>query len=289
MFSKKEINEYFLNGFIVKSNFINPSITSKFKKEIDSIIGESSLGNHDKTKMEMEPNQKITGRKVRRLYEPCTHYPLFEEYASSSLVLDHAECLLGKNIFFHYSKLNMKASSVGAVVEWHQDLAYYPLTNKDSLAILLYIDDATKNNGCLKVIPKYHTKKLLNHTTNGFFQGMITEKFDTTKAMNLEGKSGTAIFMHCMVPHASNMNTSNFQRRTLISSYRAADAFPILINSRESSPEKYAKIVRGDEQMNARFTMKSFPIPKYHEDAKSLFSLQDRAKKTLINDKSLLL
>ena len=84
-------------------------------------------------------------------------------------------------------------------------------------------------------------------------------------------------------------NTSNFQRRTLISSYRAADAFPILINSRESSPEKYAKIVRGDEQMNARFTMKSFPIPKYHEDAKSLFSLQDRAKKSLINDKSLLL
>ena len=68
MFSKKEINEYFLNGFIVKSNFINPSIISKFKKEIDSIIGESSLGNHDKTKMEMEPNQKITGRKVRRLY-----------------------------------------------------------------------------------------------------------------------------------------------------------------------------------------------------------------------------
>ena len=287
MFSKKEIDEYFINGFIVKENFIDSSMISKFKKEIDSIIGESSLESHDKTKMEMEPRQKPNGRKVRRIYEPCTHYPLFEEYASSPLVLDHVECLLGKNIVFHYSKLNMKASCVGAVVEWHQDLAYYPLTNKDSLAILLYIDDASKDNGCLKVIPKYHTKKLLNHTRNGFFQGMITEKFDTSKALNLEGKSGAAIFMHCMVPHASNMNTSSFQRRTLISSYRAADAFPILINSRESSPEKFAKIVRGNEQMNARFTMRSFPIPKYYEDAKSLFSLQDRAKKFLTNDKSL--
>jgi hypothetical protein len=28
------------------------------------------------------------------------------------------------------------------VVEWHQDLAFYPLTNSDSLAILIYLDTA---------------------------------------------------------------------------------------------------------------------------------------------------
>ena len=43
---------------------------------------------------------------------------------------------------FHYSKINMKPPSIGSVVEWHQDLSYYPLTNSSSLAVLIYLDDA---------------------------------------------------------------------------------------------------------------------------------------------------
>lgn len=31
------------------------------------------------------------------------------------------------------------------------DLAYYPLTNTDSLAVLFYLDDSDRENGCLRV------------------------------------------------------------------------------------------------------------------------------------------
>ena len=96
------------------------------------------------------------------------------------------------------------------------------------------------------------------------------------------GKAGTVIFMNCMTPHASNLNESPHPRRTLIVSYRAADAYPIFIKNREDSPEKYARLVKGHEVPVARFTMDEFPIPKYKDNIISLYQLQERSRnKTL--------
>ena len=70
----------------------------------------------------------------------------------------------------------MKPAGIGSPVEWHQDLSYYPLTNRDSISILFYLDDASAKNGCLQVIPDRHKGPLLDHTENGFFQGRVTEQ-----------------------------------------------------------------------------------------------------------------
>jgi hypothetical protein len=77
---------------------------------------------------------------------------------------------------------------------------------------------------CLQMIPGYHNGNLLDHVQDGYYVGKIVEPIDESQAVPVEGKAGTAIFMHCMTPHASVTNRS---RRTLILSYRAADSFPI--------------------------------------------------------------
>ena len=148
--------------------------------------------------------------------------------------------LIGPNLLFHYSKLNMKPPEIGSVVEWHQDLSYYPLTNRDSLAVLFYLDDANAENGCLQMLPGRHEGDLLAHTREGYFQGRATEVVDSSEAVLVEGKAGTAIFMHCMTPHASVTNRSDHPRRTLILSYRAADAFPIYYGEMTSHVETHA-------------------------------------------------
>ena len=68
----------------------------------------------------------------------------------------------------------MKPPKIGAIVEWHQDLSYYPLTNRDSLAVLLYLDDTTNENGCLKILPNSHKEPLMDHSKDGLFHGLIT-------------------------------------------------------------------------------------------------------------------
>ena len=279
MLSNTQITEYHQAGYAVCPNFLTSDEVIQLFSETEKIINGNTLANHDKNRMEMEPDQPPDGTKVRRLYEPCTHHPLFRALSESDKLLDAVEDLIGPNLLFHYSKLNMKPPEIGSVVEWHQDLSYYPLTNRDSLAVLLYLDDADAENGCLQMLPGRHGGDLLAHTREGYFQGRATQGVDSSEAVLAEGKAGTAIFMHCMTPHASITNRSNRSRRTLILSYRAADAFPIYYGEMTSHVETHTRLVRGHRAQMARFTMKEFPVPYYKEKSVSLYELQERSRK----------
>ena len=279
MLSNTQITEYHQDGYTVCPNFLTPDEVVQLLAETEKIISGNTLANHDKDRMEMEPDQPPDGTKVRRLYEPCSHYPPFRRLSESEKLLDAVENLIGPNLLYHYSKLNMKPPEIGSVVEWHQDLSYYPLTNRDSLAVLFYLDDADAENGCLQMLPGMHEGDPLTHTREGYFQGRATETVDGSEAELVEGKAGTATFMHCMTPHASITNRSNRSRRTLILSYRAADAFPIYYGEMASYVETYTRLVRGHRAQMARFTMKEFPIPYYKEKSVSLYELQARSRK----------
>jgi len=278
MLSAEQINQYKREGYTLHSGFLSDAEVSAAQSEIDSISAGATLAHHDASRMEMEPRQGPEGTRVRRIYEPCTYYPSFRALSESARLLDALEPLLGPSICFHYSKINMKPPSIGSVVEWHQDLGYYPLTNHDSLAVLFYLDDADVHNGCLKIIPNRHHEPLMDHTTDGFFQGRVTEPVDESKAVAIEGRAGTAIFMHGMTPHASAPNTSSQPRRTLILSYRAADAFPIYVAESTADAERHVRRVRGPQLSAARFEAGSFPIPRYRQKTKSLYELQELSR-----------
>jgi hypothetical protein len=173
----------------------------------------------------------------------------------------------------------MKPAELGSIVEWHQDLSFYPLTNPDSLAVLIYLDDADARNGCLRVIPGRHTGDLMDHTQAGVFRGCITEAIDEDAAEDLAGEVGTAIFMHAMTPHASVQNLGDRPRRTLIISYRAADALPIHICSRTQGTEAFTRLVRGKASRMARFGFERFPIPVYGDKEASLYALQEESRR----------
>lgn len=278
MLTVEQVEHYRREGYAVQPGLLSSGEVVALLAETEAITKGNTLAHHDKTRMEMEPHQLPDGMMVRRLYEPCTYYDKFRAFSESARLLDCVEQLLGPNLVFHYSKLNMKPPAIGSKVEWHQDLSYYPLTNRDSSAVLLYLDDADVTNGCLMVIPRRHLGPLMNHTRDGVFQGKITEAVDESKAVGVEGKVGTAIFMHCLTPHASAPNTSSRPRRTLILSYRAADAFPIYIGEMTAKSEAHVRHIRGKQTSVARFTMNFFPIPTYPRVTASLYELQELSR-----------
>ena len=278
MLTEQQVSDFKTLGYTLYPGILSASEVADILNDVNSISAGNTRAKFDASRMEMEPNQGPEGTMVRRLYEPCTYYPRFHALSESEKLLDCVEQLLGPNLNFHYSKLNMKPPSIGSVVEWHQDLVYYPLTNRDSLAVLFYLDDADLNNGCLKVIPNRHLAPAMDHTRDGIFQGRVTEPVDESQAVALEGGAGTAIFMHSMTPHASAPNTSPKPRRTLILSYRAADAFPIYLGPSTEEPESYVRLVRGERVRHARLTAGTLPIPKFPQKTKSLYELQELSR-----------
>lgn len=275
MLNHHKIKEFHKNGFTIFNEFLKKQFLNEILVEVNSTINSD---NNNTSIMEMEPEGNNS---IRRIYEPCSNYPICKKISESKELLDCVEQLIGKNIIFHYSKLNMKPPNVGSVVEWHQDLTYYPLTNQDSLAVLIYLDDASKENGCLQIIKKSHTDGVKNHTRDGFFQGRVIDKIETHDAEFIEASAGTVIFMHCMALHSSLKNKSTKPRRTLIISYRAADAYPIYSKMTQNT-ESNIRLVRGSLSGVARFSMESFPIPKFHNEIKSLYQLQKDSRENII-------
>jgi ectoine hydroxylase-related dioxygenase (phytanoyl-CoA dioxygenase family) len=280
MLTPQQIAQYREEGYTLLHGFLSRDAVEAVLADIKDLTGTATAAHHDSTRMEMEPNQPPEGRKVRRLYEPCTYYPRFRSLSESKELLDVIEQLIGPNLFFHLSKVNMKPAVMGSVVDWHQDLTYYPLTNTDSVTVLFYLDDADASNGCLQVIPRAH-HRVMDHTSKEIFQGRVTENVDASKAVFLEAKAGSAILMHCLTPHASAPNLSPHSRTTLIMAYRAADAFPIHLNVRTEAQEAHVRLVRGEALTLARFGLASFPIPRFPRDTKSLYELQEMSRQGL--------
>ena len=182
-----EVRRYHAEGILTVPGFLAQEWIDAFRAESDRATSASTAANFDAARVEMEPNQEPDGNRVRRIYEPCEYYPVFRDYSESPDILDAVEQLIGANLLLHYSKLNMKPAELGSVVDWHQDVAYYPLTNHDTLAVLLYLDDANEENGCLRVLPGRHRADPMDHTAEGVFQGRITEPIDESEPRNLPG------------------------------------------------------------------------------------------------------
>lgn len=276
MLTNIQLEEYGSNGFCVAHKFFTDAESARWLDEIESICAGATVAHYDATRIEMEPNQSADGTKVRRIYDPCTHYDVFRDLADGSKMVECMIQLLGPDVLFFSSKINVKPAEIGSVVEWHQDMAYGPLTNRSVVAVLIYLDDADPGNGCLQVVPGQH--RMLDHSLNGFFQGRITESLDTSKSVPIAGKRGTTIFFNGLVPHASSINTSSRPRRTLILGYRAADAFPIHLGPMTGKADQFVRVVHGKQSTTARFDMESVFIPRYPAETKSLYELQERSK-----------
>jgi phytanoyl-CoA hydroxylase len=279
MLNEQMVRQYHEQGFCLAREFLDNSVVKSLLKELEEVVAGATLGHHDKTKMEMEPDQEPSGNRVRRVYDPCNNYPCYRQISDSTDLLDSVQQLIGPDIVYHYSKLNMKPAKIGSQVDWHQDLAYQPLTNPDAVTVLVYLDDADSKTGCLMVMPGAHRKPLLDHTDGGYFAGRITETIDESKAVELEGPAGSAIFMQVMTPHSSKPNHSRKSRRTLIIGYRAADAYPIYMGQMTVNGESPVRLIRGHASPLARFAFSQVPIPLFRRTTSSLYDLQAESRR----------
>ncbi|MFT6239413.1 MAG: ectoine hydroxylase-related dioxygenase (phytanoyl-CoA dioxygenase family) [Akkermansiaceae bacterium] len=227
--------------------------------------------------LELEP-EPVDGKRVpRRIYNPFLTHEGFRAIATHEKMLGCIEDLVGPNIDIQHSKLNMKPAHVGSVVEWHQDLPFFPHTNDDLVSTLVYLDEATKENGCLEVVPRMHGSYLEHVDEDGYFTGIISQELDAER-IPLEGRAGSVIFMHPLTPHGSLANTSPKGRRTLIFEYRASDAFPIYFGELTHRNEQTAVHVQGEQPRIARVGGPAPVLPLLRDSIASIYDLQERSK-----------
>jgi len=267
MLSKEQKDFYGANGYLTIERFFDTERIAATHAAIAALL---SPTNTEKV-YEAEPTDPAT---VRRIWSPTQKHAVFEQMAADPVLLDCIESLIGENILFHYSKLNMKGPKFGSPVYWHQDFSYYPHTNTDLLSAVVFLDDATVHNGCVRVVPGSHRRGLRSHEIDGFFRGRVSD-VDENEAVNVELSAGGVLLLHCLTLHASARNESNSPRRAFLPAYRAADALPIYFGPHAAHNEPGVKLLRGQHSLVARVEPGVYRMPIAEREFGSLYEVQE--------------
>jgi len=174
---------------------------------------------------------------VRQVYLTHRYCPPFKALSKNAAIVEPVKQILGKDIYIWHSKINVKDAFEGTVWLWHQDYGYWMWDGVDPklVSVMVFLDKATLNNGCLMVAAGSHKWDRLEHyadeETTSYKQWCVdteTLKQRLTEQMiqPITGEPGDVLFFHCNLLHGSGHNMSPLPRKTIIIAYNELNNKP---------------------------------------------------------------
>lgn len=150
--------------------------------------------------------------------------PFWVRLVSDDRLLDVAEQFIGPNIALFASHWLAKPPYDGKPVLWHQDGSFWPLEPMSVISLWLAADDATAENGCMRVIPGTHTMQLEELKSRPDVESVLGAAMDEglvdeSKAVDIVLSAGDVELHHPNLIHGSNANNSPRWRRGLTIRY----------------------------------------------------------------------
>ncbi len=175
------------------------------------------------------------GSETARVIEPAQHLDEeLEALINDPRIVEPVSSILEtEQVAVWTNKLNLKRPHEGSGFGWHQDSPYW-IHDSDHVDLLpnvyLAFDDATEENGCLRVIRGSHKKGCLPGTDDGSqLGGFFTDPgcFSEGDQVLCEAPAGSLVFFDAHSIHGSRPNHSDSPRRAIVMTYQPAD-FPML-------------------------------------------------------------
>ena len=167
-------------------------------------------------------------------------------------VVDRVEDLLEDEVYHYHSKMILKDAKVGGAWAWHQDYGYWyqnGLLFPDLASVMIAVDDATQENGCLQVLKGSHKLGRLNHILTGDQARAEMEHVEEARKrlelVHCEMKAGDALYFHSNTLHCSAANLSDHSRWALICCYNTKSNDPF----KESHHPGYTPLDKVDDEM----------------------------------------
>lgn len=220
MLTKREIDQYNQNGFLVANDLLTPAE-----------VAELRLATTDPAVFEPY-TRLVEGPGWLHLLELTCKHPLFRALARHPRLVEVVTALLGPDVQLQHSKLAAKREQPGqGAIPWHQDFSYFPHTNTSLCAMMVMLDDATPDNGCMQMVRGSHLQGLReHHDGEGWFAGRCQEPTawnDASRIVDVTPRAGGISVHHCLTLHSSLANRSGAPRRGVVFQYRAADAMQL--------------------------------------------------------------
>lgn len=187
-----------------------------------------------------------------RKIQDLEYDPIFLAYLQDPLFAEICTRVYGpsaRTAIFRAMFMN-KPANKGTFLPWHQD-RWTSLDRDPQITIWTALDPATKQNGCVQVIPKSHRYGLINPAhVSGFLSKAQSEAICTPdRIVHIELEPGEVVLLHNYLLHASDVNRSSQSRRAFSVCYMDAatiengkpNEYPIAFGTGALRPEDMTK------------------------------------------------
>lgn len=255
MLNAEQVARYHQDGYLAVPGVVAGSVVARARAALERLVDASRRVIASDAIYDLEDSHRPDNPRVRRIKDPHKADPVFAELLADPAITGIVTQLIGPDLRYEHTKLNIKPGRGGEPVEWHQDWAFYPHSNDDILEVGVMLEDCTLENGPLLVIPGSHRGPVYDHHHEGYFAGAIDPAgagLDVSGAVPITGKAGTITLHHVRMVHGSRDNLSDRDRPLLLLGYCAADAWPLRGDAFGDLDRFNARMVRGSPTIEPR-------------------------------------
>lgn len=205
------------NGYLLIEGILDGPSVEAMRQEADATLERMNAGKQDTNKLWKGDWLKAEDREKQRLdacHDMQFQAGIYSELLLNKKLLDTVEQLIGPNIQLHHTKLLAKPPQKGGAFPMHQDYPYFPHENHTMLAVSIYLDDATMENGCICVYPGSHKLGPLPCDPGGFY--LPPAEYPIEKAIPVPAKAGDGVLFNYLTIHGSAPNRSPRPRRNIL-------------------------------------------------------------------------
>ena len=167
------------------------------------------------------------GRRLRQVLCAADYHPEIWRYVSSAPMTDLAADVVGPNVQFRESGVSFKSPG-GRGFGWHQDIVFFPSSNRSPIMTLTFVEDVEAAMGPTRVIPGSHLGEVYDHyDADGRWLGLIGEhvrsRVPVVDSIPITGPAGSVLITNCALVHAADENRTARRRPMVVAGYASAD------------------------------------------------------------------
>jgi len=168
----------------------------------------------------------ISHRGKRYFASECQReQPALRRILFSPEMADICRATLGDTVYFFFDQYVVKGPEDGLPFGWHQDSGYVvayggPPDHAPYLTCWCPLDDATLDNGTVRVVPGSHRAGIIPHAKREGSNDLAVE-VDEADSVAIEVPAGSIVAFSSLTLHATGANRTERQRRVYLAQYTA--------------------------------------------------------------------
>jgi hypothetical protein len=216
LLSEAEVAHYHEHGYVIPDWRLPAAVLEQMRADFEALKAANPAVGSDNMICPHVPSGGVQGLHGN---------PVWLEHARIPEILDMVAQLIGENVALWGTTVFGKPPGTGKRVPWHQDGEYWPIRPLATCSAWIALDDATPENGCLRVIPGSHKQqRLRSHAQDdsdelALNQVLSPEEYDESEAVDFVLKAGQVSLHDVYLVHGSEPNLSDKRRAGYVCRY----------------------------------------------------------------------